>query len=175
MQKIIKYCVMGIICFSITVMAQNTWTKVTSSSVPVNGLSCITYAQNQFVGADGGTIYTSPDAQQWTKRPLDTTTSLVGIAFENNQYVAVGYRGTIYTSPDAITWIKRTSGIKQYLRSVAYGNNTYVAVGDSGTILTSSDGITWTSRVSGVLTSLYGIAYGNNMFVAVGWDGTILT
>jgi len=135
----------------------------------------IAYGNNTFISVGwSGTIITSPDGINWTKRNSETREDLKGITYGNNTFISVGMSGTIITSPVGITWTKRNSGTSNSLDSITYGNNTFVVVGEKSAILTSSDGINWTKRSSGDNRHLYAIAYGNNTFVAVG-EGTIIT
>jgi hypothetical protein len=146
-----------------------------------------------FLGADSYcTILTSPDGGvTLTNRTSTSGLELRGIAYGNNQFVAVGgyYTaqpfgfycgpGAILTSPDGITWTSRTSGTFNELFAITYGNNLFVALGGDGlgfvTILTSPDGITWTPRdPSGATGELVGIAYGMNQFAAVDGCGDLI-
>ncbi len=111
---------------------------------------------------------------QWTLRnPLPTDEDLVGIAYGNSQFVAVGGLGGIVTSSDGINWVNRQSGAtnRHFFAGITYGNNQFVAVGDAGPgpgiIVTSPDGINWTDRSSGTDYRLLAVAYGNNQFVAL--------
>ena len=117
---------------------------------------------------DPSYIFTSPDGLTWTERESPASYSLLGVAYGNSSFVAVGSFGTVLTSPDGSTWTERNSGTSESFYSVAHGNNTFVAVGDYGVIFTSPDGVVWTQRNSGTSTSLYGVTYGNGTFVAVG-------
>src|ERR1051326_515565 len=106
-------------------------------------------------------------------RDTGTTSDLLGVAYGNATFVAVGTAGTIITSSDGITWTSRTSGTTNTLYAVTFADSVFAAAGDGGTILTSSDGIAWTSRVSGTTNLLRGIAFTNDRFIAIGVDGTI--
>jgi hypothetical protein len=71
----------------------------------------------------------------WPSRASGTTSSLPGIAYGGNMFVAVGWNGTIITSSNGTTWTSRSSGVSQHLNDVAYGGGMWVAVGYSGTII----------------------------------------
>src|SRR3990170_8573205 len=114
-------------------------------------LSGITYGNNIFVAVGwSGTILTSTDGINWTKRESGTLNPLNRITYADGKFIAVGWGGTILTSTDGIAWTSRASGNTSSLNGIAYGNSAFVAVGDSGIILTSADGITWTARASGI-------------------------
>ena len=82
--------------------------------------------------------------------PLPQNNYLYGVAYGNNQFVAVGDAGTILTSPDGSTWTSQTSGTQGLLQAVTYGDSLFVAVGGHA-IFTSPDGTTWTVQTSGTM------------------------
>jgi len=131
----------------------------------------VAFGANVFVAAGGNSILTSSDGIAWTVR--NQNSSIYGITWNNNQFVAVGGGGTILTSTNGISWTQQTSGTINTLYAVTWGNNEYVAVGVYGTILTSPNGINWTVRSSFTQNALKGIAYGNNRFYTTGWIDTI--
>ena len=52
----------------------------------------------------------------WTRQTAaNSTKDLLGVAYGNNKYVAVGKDGTILTSSDGTTWTSRTSGTSNEL------------------------------------------------------------
>jgi hypothetical protein len=114
-----------------------------------------------------------------------TTGSLLGVAYGDNTFVAVGDGGSgvtghaaiILTSPDGKTWTDVSPKTATGLYGVAYADNTFVAVGagSATAILTSPDGKTWTDVSPGNAGALYGVAYADNTFVAAGIGGLILT
>lgn len=114
------------------------------------------------------------DTWQW-RNPLPQGNSLIGVAYGNGTFVAVGSGGTILTSTDGSGWTKRISGTDNLLQAVTYNNGIFVVVGDHGTILTSPDGESWTNRESGTNNSVSGVTYGSGNFVAVGENGAVLT
>src|SRR5437016_6121750 len=90
----------------------------------------------------------------WTLRNQDPEYDLLGIAYGNGQFVAVGNSGAIMTSTDdGVTWVRRESGTTSVLWGIAYGNGQFAAfgVGPPGSslpetfafILTSTDGVNW--------------------------------
>lgn len=133
----------------------NNWNLWASSGPPQSGLP----------GPIGG--------QDPNFRNSGTTSDLLGVAYGNATFVAIGTAGTIITSPDGITWTSRTSGTTNTLYGISFGDGVFVTAGAGGTILTSPDGITWTSRASGTTNLLRGITFANHRFIAVGVSGTI--
>ena len=123
----------------------------------------------------GGTILTSPDAVQWTKRPAPTTNFLSSVEAFPGGMVAVGKHGTILTSSDAMNWVARTIATTNWIYRVRYLNGRLVAVGQNGTILTSTDGAIWTPRTSGTTSWLNDVQYLGDSFFAVGNQGTLLS
>jgi hypothetical protein len=101
---------------------------------------------------------------------VTTERDLLGVAYGNNIYVAVGDTGTILTSSDGENWTSRTSGVTKALRTVVWGNNQFVAGGDDGTILTSANGESWSSKTSGATSSIHQIIWASNKFIVVGGD-----
>jgi hypothetical protein len=133
-----------------------------------NSLNAIAYGNGLYVAVGAaGTVLTSADATNWTRRISGTFEQLNSITFGNNQFVAVGAFGAIVTSADGILWAPQYGGTFFSLNGVTFGNGMYVVVGENNTIITSIDGIMWVSRSSGRFF-LSDVAYGNNRFVAVG-------
>ena len=95
-----------------------------------------------------GMIVTSSEGITWASPAPGTTNWLWGIAFGNNQFVAVGNAGTIVSSPDGLTWTNRLSVTDTRLLCIANGDNTFVAAGADGTVL-QSDVVVSTQPVLG--------------------------
>jgi hypothetical protein len=104
----------------------------------IRWLRSVAYVNDTFVvvGSEG-TLFTSPDGENWMPQTSGTSANLNGVAYGNGLFVVVGDGGTILTSSDGTTWTARGSGTHSSLSSVAYGNNTFVAVEGEGAILTS--------------------------------------
>lgn len=140
------------------------------------------------VVGDGGKLYTAPDADTWTLRTSGTTSNLLGVAYGNEIWVAVGNgsgpsTNNIRSSVDGFTWTARD--FPSFLSAgsgLTFGGGMFVVVGSNdGTLngskaFSSPDGITWTERTlpvdCGLLTR---VAYGNGLFVASSEDGCVVT
>ena len=91
----------------------------------------------------------------WTPQTAaNSTKDLLGVAYGNNKYVAVGKDGKIFISPDASqgSWtaapVNPENG-QNRLNSVTFGDGVFVAVGRNGTILSSQDGgQTWIKQAN---------------------------
>jgi bifunctional DNase/RNase len=142
--------------------------------IPIS-FSALTHGNGTWVAASGDTFFTSTDTLHWSStRPL-ADVQVRGLAFDGNQFVAVGAAGLILTSPDAVNWTRHSAPVTQTLWAVAAGDGELIAVGSSGTILGSTDGMEWTSRLSGVGDQLRDVGYGHGRFIAVGSRQTVLT
>ena len=130
-----------------------------------------------------GTILTSPNGKDWTKRPTGSKQYLRGISYGNNIFVSIG-ESEIITSQDGINWVQTTQkyyGKNESLMSITYGKGIFVAVGRrwdkndlNGITLFSNDGFEW-KKTYDLTDYLRGITYGDGIFVSVGSGGTILT
>jgi len=178
----------------------------------------VAYGNNRWVAVGIGGVFTSKtpipngkniqysnDGINWQessgtpfgKAFISYSFGCLGIAYGNNQWVAVGqgadnagnFNGkNILYSSDGINWQESTGtpfGIGGLCFGIAYGNNQWVAVGggvdntgnpNGKNILYSSDGINW-QEASGTPFGIgsnsfnstgVGIAYGNNQWIAVG-------
>lgn len=120
----------------------------------------------------------------WTYQQAPASTALVGSAFGQNTFVAIGWLSgnpaIIGTSTTGESWAPQSapSGTYYSTGGVTYGNGLFVAVGKGsthiGAIATSPDGYTWTPRTppapgGGTEVQLLSVASGSsNRFVAVG-------
>ena len=170
------------------------WTQATGSwdsqavpRQPLTGPELQHSDQLVYRGALGSTAIVSSTGtgplDQWTARASGTSHSLLGIAYGNHAFVAVGEWGIILTSPDGTAWTTRDSGTTNRLFGIVYGTDAFVAVGDAGTVLTSPVGTLWTRRAWETsppplpplavtndtwIPRLGDIAYGNHTFVVGG-------
>jgi hypothetical protein len=118
-----------------------TWTSRTAASMGTNGFSAVTYHSSGGFVAVGGDSYssviqTSPTGTTWTNRTsANNSYALLGVAYGNGVYVAVGNNGIIQSSTDAITWRDRGynsfNGGSFTRNAVAFGNGVFVSVGGS--------------------------------------------
>lgn len=134
----------------------------------------------------GGDIVTSDDqGTTWTPRFSDPTRNLLGVAWGNGRFVAVGYSldapsAVIMTSPDGQVWTQLSDPPPGWLNKVTFANGQFFAMGyipavsGRGIFLQSPDGLNWTLRDTG-LSQLAGIAHGNGTHVAVDLQGGIAT
>lgn len=122
-----------------------------------------------------GTILTSPDGINWTKRPSGFPARwLVSVSYGAGVWIAVGEGGLVLTSPDALVWTPRTSGTTARLNGVAYGGGRWIAVAESGELITSTDSVTWT-KLSPSTDRLRGLLYAYGQFVITGDNGLMRT
>ncbi|MDC0246210.1 hypothetical protein OAK64_00120, partial [Deltaproteobacteria bacterium] len=111
----------------------------------------------------------------WTPQTAaNSTKDLLGVAYGNNKYVAVGKDGKIFVSQDSSqgSWsaapVNPENGGNR-LNSVTFGNGMFVAVGNNGTILNSADGDVWTKQENAEGNiELNNVEYLNNTFLVLG-------
>jgi uncharacterized repeat protein (TIGR01451 family) len=166
------------------------WTRRFNPDPRSSWLRAITFGAGGFVvlgeccgGVTGsGAILLSPDGRRWTLRdsgPAANGQSLLGVAWGNGTYVAVGSSGTIITSPELDVWTRRTSPVTSALNAVTFGGGVFVAVGAARTVLRSIDGSTWAVVAApGTVptnASLNAVTWTGTQFVAVGSGSVIMT
>ena len=83
---------------------------------------------------NNGTIIRSTNGITWSFSSSGVQTALYGVAYGNDQFVAVGDVGTVVTSGEGVLWDSGDSGTQQPLNGVAYGAGQFVAVGWGGTV-----------------------------------------
>jgi len=128
-----------------------------------------------FVTGDNGTVLTSPDGTNWTRRIPPTSALLSSVAASPNVVVATGDDGAILTSQDGLSWTLQGSPTANWLYRVHYLAGQFISVGQNGTILTSANGTNWTARVSGTTRWLTDVTWIDGVFFVVGTQGTVLT
>jgi hypothetical protein len=136
-------------------------------SIIANGIA---YGNGLFVLAgNGGTIYYSTDAVNWTGKKIGTR-HLVRADYGNNTFVVVGYQD-IFSSANGIDWNKRVTDPSAFFQDVTYTNfasgNMFVAVGviqagSTPPLYTSPDGISWTKRNANARTHMMAVASKGN-------------
>jgi hypothetical protein len=119
---------------------------------------------------DRGSVYTSPDLDNWFPRESGTTQSLRAITFMGTNAFISGSSGTIVSGPNPWSLNPASLGTSDWLEGIAASTNRVVAVGDNGAIYTSEDGANW-SRINKFTTWLRSVAYGLGNFVCVGETG----
>ena len=155
-----------------------TWDAATDIT-GATSLNAMAYNSRVYVAVgDAGEIYTNTTADlsaNWTTQASGTTNDLLGVAYVDRKFIAVGAQGTLLTSPDGSTWTVETSNTTSDLHHVAFGVDTYVAVGDAGTIISSADATSWTVQALVTAENLRSISFGpSEQFKVVGTTGTIL-
>ena len=149
-------------------------------------LNGITWGGGRFVavGSDGVIVY-SADGEDWQTARDTGISTLDGIVYNGERFVAVG-EGVILHSSDGERWDLSRSGLnpweRERLNDVVWSGERFVAVGHK--ILHSSDGDRWetaTVEVEGETIETAdgyewwsGIAWNGAGFVAVGLGGAIL-
>lgn len=146
------------------------WTKhqlVVESSENLDQMD-IDYAKGIYVRVgESGSIFTSTNLDNWTRRTSGTNLKLVGVTYGKGQFVVTGDEGTILTSNNGINWTKQDSTTDSYLIRSRYANGMYIACGYNGTILQSIDGVMWQDIDDGTAGVRYGLAYNNEDNVMV--------
>ena len=135
----------------------------------------IIYADNQYVVVrEKGSIMTSPNGIDWTKRDSPTKENLMGVFWDGRQYLAGGDKGTILSSPDGIQWTVCNSGGNVSIYCFSYSGTRYIAVGNDG-VFTSDDAITWTASTNAPQIPFTACTWTGSEFLACGLVPTIYT
>lgn len=159
------------------------WTSgsVDSSGGPIF-LEGLIHDGSQYIavgtGSDGDwlqVVYTSPDAETWTRRYFSRGLALRDVASANGIRVAVGTSGAVLRSINGQSWNKINAGISAELLSISHAGQFFTAIGKSGisdVVYVSVDGLTWHDRSSGAGTDsphrLEDLKYCNNLLLAGG-------
>lgn len=156
------------------------------AELPVKGwYQSVAHGEGKYVAVGGvwtgsakGLIMVSSDAKEWDAPVAATGQELMGVAYAQGVFSAVGKSGEILnaSSKDLETWTKPQSAPRYQLQSVATDGKQFVAVGEDNAIVVSRDGgKTWADKRSPALSAwLRGVAYGAGQFVAVGPGGVIV-
>lgn len=122
----------------------------------------IDYANGTYVRVgSSGSIYTSSNLNNWTRRTSGTNLKLDGICYGKGQFIITGDAGTILTSSNGVNWTKQNSGTDNYLVRSRYANGMYIACGYNGALLQSIDGISWVDIAGTTGGTRYGLTYNN--------------
>jgi len=122
----------------------------------------IDYAKGNYVRVGcTGSIYTSTNLDNWTRRTSGTNLKLVGVTYGKGQFVITGDKGIILTSNNGVNWTKQDSTTDAYLIRSRYANGMYIACGYNGVVLQSIDGVMWQNISNKTSGNAYGLAYNN--------------
>lgn len=127
-----------------------TWTfhrNVNLPSYATTGSSNYFYNGKQFVGLNGGRLYTSTDGVSWSSTGTNLSQS-AGVAFRNGRYVTRDGRSIKY-SDDGLNWSTATADVSTDV-SLSESDNGFMFIGGY-TVVVSEDGENWTvySKPSG--------------------------
>ena len=145
-----------------------------SSSATFKDLFGVTFSVNGgfvAVGHNGAIVY-SADGSTWYTRTLEDGPTFWGVAFGDQNIVAVGDRSSI-TVGDLTGGIQQVAPDRPVLSpllGVTWGAGRFVAVADCGAIEYSSNGDYWQEAIE-IDECLYDVTWGAGRFVAVGYDG----
>src|SRR5204862_211297 len=88
-----------------------------------------------------------PLLDDWRVRnPFPTASTLYGVAYGNDRFIAVGDRGTILVSSDGFAWLEQIEASNFFSR-ITFGKGLFAASGYEG-ISTSGDGLAWVRRMA---------------------------
>ena len=125
------------------------------------------------------------DAIIWTQvsNSIFGTGKVNAVAYNNNQWIAVGDGGILAYSTNGEAWTKIdlstifTDGyFIQDITGIAYGNGKWIAVGGNGSnnAAFSTDGTTWTA-IDRLMGRADCVAYGNNKWIIGNRSGGMVT
>jgi hypothetical protein len=128
-------------------------------------LNTVAFVNGLFlVGAHGGPILTSLDAESWN--PADVASrDWVSITYGNGKFLAIASPPLAATSLDGITWQTNATALQVGEGALSYGKGVFVAA--SGGLLSSANGLDWQSRFSSSSANYTAVTYANGVFVAV--------
>ena len=190
----------GVLAFSpiayAPLLSTNTWTNTTpttsaviTNQVNVMGIAWYSVASgttNQLQGVcateslylvsgDRGTLLTSPDGTNWSRRLTGVTNFLSGLTAWPGGFAAVGDAGAILTSVDGTNWSNHSVGGTNWISRVRWTGDRLVATGENGSLITSTNGITWTSRSTGTAQWINDVIRIGATWYATGTGGVVLT
>src|SRR6185295_11244795 len=92
----------------------------------------VAYGSSVFIGVgEDGTIITSADGTNWSKKTSGTTTDLNRVSFANGQFTVVGNGGlTLYSTNAGASWFNDASGATNDLQDATTGNSALLLDGD---------------------------------------------
>lgn len=153
-----------------------TWASQTISAAQVN--ACAFLNGNYITVGNGGAVYVSTDATNWSARFVTTTKHLRGIAYHASTglYVVVGTDGFLATSADLVTWTPRAlpSDVVGDLLTVVAGSAGLVAAGTiGGFYLRSTDAATWNLYSLPSPVTIYASAASSDAILLTGSTGEV--
>jgi hypothetical protein len=128
------------------------------------------------VGGASSSIFSSQDGSAWTDRPVQSSSTVTGIAWSDSLGLFVATTDTglkPFTSPDGVNWTNQEA-LNADLKAVVWFDNSslFCAVGAStggdAELYISADGETWTERNNPEDITLRGVAANSNRVIAVG-------
>ncbi|TJY63254.1 photosystem II stability/assembly factor-like protein [Sinimarinibacterium sp. CAU 1509] len=137
------------------------------------------------VGAEGRVMRSADGGASWAPEPTDTKLTLLAVAVNGSNRIAVGQMGIATVRSADGRWSTVATGTQERLMGVDVDASGHaVAVGSFGVVLRSEDGgrqwsavpVDWASLIDGGLEPhLYAVqALGENRFLVVGESGLIL-
>lgn len=103
---------------------------------------------NSSTNSWGGVVYTSPNGETWTRRPVAGSPSFFAIASNGTISITIA-NGMVYTSTNGSTWTKRTlpkpvGSSTANVNSIAWHNGQFILTGEK--VWVSTNGINWTLK-----------------------------
>jgi hypothetical protein len=125
------------------------------------------------VGSEG-TIITSDNGLDWTRRNSGSTLPLKAATYGSGLFVVVGAGATILTSSNGISWHSEYSPLGLDLNDVAFGNGMFIIAADHNRglgSLRSINGRDWIVDYDYKGVNIRGAGFYNNTYALVGNDG----
>jgi hypothetical protein len=125
---------------------------------------------------DGGKIFTSTNAVDWTNRISGTVANLRAVTYTGSRFLAGGDAATLLTSIDGAAWSPAAPPSFD-ITGLASGDGAVAAVGTSGgagRLHASTDGLSWPGSALQYAQPLNGVAFVSAHFMAVGNSGLLL-
>ncbi|MBI5384792.1 MAG: hypothetical protein HZA90_08890 [Verrucomicrobia bacterium] len=151
-----------------------TWDAI-SPRPATNDLQGFTSRGNLLLASGSrGTILTSIDGTNWSRRTTPTTTFLSGLETFPGGFVASGDNGALLTSTNGTNWSAVSTGTTNWFYRVRWLNGVLLAVGENGALRTSTNGTAWTPQTSGTSEWLTDAAFVDGAWFAVGTAGAVV-
>lgn len=159
--------------------------SVTVSAQPAGQTCSVTNGAGTVSGADvatvGVTCAYSPTTSNWKwANPLPHGHTVNDMAWDGNQWVAIGEQAALLTSNDGSSWTVHSPGFNAHLEGIAWNDKDrlFVAVGSypleasawtPSAIVSSPDGTNWTRQNPNISGALFkDVIWTGSRFVAVG-------